>query len=363
MAKLSSDHLADAHQRFSRFIRLIRVLFIEFRSFFLCLVAAMALASFILYQFYPRSELPHQAMTWMQALYYAWLMIFFQTPLAYVEDWRIVPLYFGLPLLGLITVAEGVVHLGNLLFHSKRFSSEWQNMLAATFENHIVVCGLGNVGVRVVQHLHRLKENAVVIEQTPESRFINEMEKYDVPVLIGDARDVKVLENANIKKAKAIIAVTNNDLVNLEAVLTAREYSPGIRVVIRMFDQKLAKKIEKSLGISGAYSSSARSARLFAQAAISLDIVDSFEFAGTYINAIQVVIEPNMPLVGQTVDELRRRHEVTVLLHEKHDGELDWNPSPSNVLTVGDRLLIMTDLDGLKRLEPSTKKFTIPNIR
>ncbi len=363
MATGRTDHLALAGSRFSRFIRLMRVVFIEFRSFFIILVAAMALATTVLYQFYPRAEVPHQSLTVLQSGYYAWLMIFFQTPLPYVEDWRIVPLFFALPLLGLVTIAEGVVHLGNLLFHSKRFSSEWQNMLAATFENHIVVCGLGNVGVRVVQHLRRLKEDAVVIEQNPEGRFISEMAAYDVPVLVGDARDVKILETANIKKAKAIIAVTNNDLVNLEAVLTAREFSPNIRVVIRMFDQKLAKKIEKSLGIGGAYSSSARSARLFAQAAISLDIVDSFEFAGTYINAIQVLIEPNMPLVGQTVDELRRRHEVTVLLHEKHDGELDWNPSPSNVLTVGDRLLIMTDLDGLKRLEPSTKKFTIPNIR
>ena len=351
--------LDDLARKGRRNIALVRVVTLEFRGFFTCAAVAVLVSTLILHAFYPRSELPHPTMTWTQAVYYTWLMIFSQTPLNYVHDYRIVPLFFGLPLLGLVTIAEGVVHLGNLLFHSKRFSWEWQKMLAATLDNHVVVCGLGNVGVRVIQHLRRFDEPAVVIEQNAESRFINEMASYDVPVILGDARDVQVLQSANISKAKAIIAVTDNDLGNLEAALTAREHNPKIRVVIRMFDQKLAKKIEKSLGIEGAYSSSARSARLFAQAAISGDILDSFEFGGTVINAVQIVVEAGMLIVGQTVDDVRQKHEVTVLLQEKHDGEVDWNPSPSNILSVGDRLLIMTDRDGLKRLSHSTKKCTI----
>jgi Trk K+ transport system NAD-binding subunit len=160
---------------------------------------------------------------------------------------------------------------------------------------------------------------------------------------------------ANITKAKALLAVTNNDLVNLEAVLTARDLNPDIRVVMRMFDQKLAKQIDRALGIPHSYSSSARSARLFAQAAISGDILDSFEFAGTVINAVQLLVESGMELVGQTIDDVRK-HEVTVLLHEKSTGELDWNPSPNNTLNVGDKLLIMTDRDGINRLEKTAKK-------
>jgi K+/H+ antiporter YhaU regulatory subunit KhtT len=68
-----------------------------------------------------------------------------------------------------------------------------------------------------------------------------------------------------------------------------------------------------------------------------------------------------MLIVGQTVDDVRRTNEVTVLLQEKVNGELDWNPAPGNVLSVGDKLLIMTDQEGLKRLERSTRKAAIPN--
>lgn len=357
---MASGRVFYVERRSKQLMLLVRVLLKEFRGFFVIFICAVTISALLIYSFYPRADLPHERLSIMQTIYYVWLMLFFESPLTYVDDWRIAPLFFLLPLLGLVTIAEGVVHLGNLLFQHQRYSGEWQKMIASTFENHIVVCGLGNVGIRVVQHLRRFDETVTVIEHNAESRFVNEVAGIDVPVLMGDARDTQMLMVANIEKAKAIIAVTDNDLVNLEAVLTARELNPNIRVVVRMFDQKMAKKIEKNLGIHGAYSSSARSARLFAQAAISGDIVDSFEFGGTIINAIQLVIEANTGLVGQTIDDVRRQHEVTVLLQEKFGGEIDWNPSPNNILGVGDRLLIMTDRTGLKRLEPSMRKLSLP---
>lgn len=340
---------------------MFRVIFNEFQEFFIISTVAFCGSVALFYLYYPRADLPHQTLTLGQMAYYTWLMIFFESPLQYVDDWRLSPLFFLLPFLGLLTVAEGVVHLGNLLFHRKRHTKEWQRMIASTFENHIIVCGLGNVGVRVVQHLRSFAEDVIVIEADPTVRFIHEITGMDVPVLSGDARDSTLLEEARVRQAKAIIAVTDNDLANLEAVLTARELNPAIRVVMRMFDQKLAKKIEKNLLIDRAYSSSARSSRLFAQAAISENILDSFEFGGETINAVQMTIEANTTLVGQTVDEVRHHYEVTILLQEKPGGELDWNPSPSNTLSVGDKILMMTDRDGWRRIQEGAKQLSLPN--
>jgi voltage-gated potassium channel len=337
---------------FAHRCRVVQVLLNEFRTFFIVFIGSVTLSTALLFSFYP-PEIEKLSLGY--ATHSTLCIMFFNSPIKFVDDWRISWLFFVLPFLGLATIAQGVVNLSNVLFLQKRNSPEWQKMLAKSFENHSIVCGLGNVGVRVVEHLVKFGEPVVVIEKDPESRFTNEMVAYQVPVLQGDARDLQMLEMANIGKAKALLAVTDNDLVNLETVLTARDYNPNIRVVMRMFDQKLAKQIEKTLGIKNTYSSSARSARLFAQAAISGDILDSFEFAGTVINAVQLVLESGMDLVGQTIDDVRQ-HEVTVLLHEKATGELDWNPSPSNTLNVGDKLLIMTDRDGINRLEGKAKK-------
>lgn len=360
LRKTSLERAGKIQRRGRKFARLLKVIFKEFRGFLICASLAFTVSVCLLYLFYPRSEIPHEELTLAQTAYYTLLMIFFETPLPYVEDWRLSPLFFLLPLLGLVTIAEGAVHMSHLLFQRKRYSSEWQRMMAETFDNHIIVCGLGNVGIRVVEHLRSSDEEVVVIETKGDSRFLTETVARDVPVLIGDARDPSMLERANVKHARAIIAVTDNDLANLEAVLNAREANPEIRVVIRMFDQKLGQKMAKVLNIQGAFSSSARAGPLFAQAALSGQILDSFTFGGTVINAVELTVEPNTGLVGQTVDDLREKYEVTILLQERESGSLDWNPAPGNVLAVGDKLLVMTDPDGFKRLETATRKLSLP---
>jgi Trk K+ transport system NAD-binding subunit len=329
-------------QKLRRTWRLIRVIALQFRVFFLWTTVAFFGSTLVLYNIYPVKELPPHHHSLLGIAYDTLQMIFFQAPIPFVDDWRLAPLFFGLPLLGLVVIAEGVVHLGNLLFQHRMYSREWQEMLAATFENHIIVCGLGNVGFRVVQRLRRMGEQVVCIERDSDSPFLAEMEKYDVPILIGDARNVQTLENASINKCKALIAVTNDDLANLEAALSARELLPNLRVVIRIFDQKLANKIEKSFGINCVFSTSALSAPVFAQSALSGNILASFEFGDTLVNAFQMVVASDSAVLGMTVDNVRAKFEVTVLMHQRN-GQVDWNPPPDTKLNLGDKLLIITD--------------------
>lgn len=215
-------------------------------------------------------------------------------------------------------------------------------MLAASFENHIVVAGMGNVGYRTVEHLKRYGENVVCIERNAESSFLQELEQFQVPAVIGDVKNQHILEKASIRKAKAFLAVTDNDLANIEAALTVREMVPKIRIVIRVFDHKLAEKVEKTFGIDAAFSASALSAPVFAQAALSANLLASFEFGGAVVNAFQMTVAEKSPLKGLQIDQIRDRYEVTVLMHQR-ESSVDWNPPPSTLLMTGDKVLIMTD--------------------
>ena len=342
---LSADILRrgkTARSRLSQTWRLLKVFAFEFKYFAIWAVSASIASVLLLYFFYPKQELPAHHYTLLGFAYDTMLMTFFESPIPFVDDWRLVPVFFGLPILGLIVIAEGVVHFGSLLVHHKRYSKEWQKMLASTYENHIVVCGLGNVGFRVVEHLKRYEQDVVCIEQKTATQFVAEIERLNVPVIDGDATSLAALELAGVKKAKAVIAVTDNDLANLEIALNARELNPAIRAVVRMFDQRLAKKIEKSFGITCAFSTSALSAPVFAQSALSENILASFEFGHTTVNAFQLVVYPGLGFVGKKIDDIRHQYEVTVLMHERKD-HVDWNPPPTMVLEEGDKLLILTD--------------------
>ena len=195
----------------------------------------------------------------------------------------------------------------------------------------------------------KFEEEIVCIETREDSKFIAEMTRLRVPVLIADATRASVLEEANIKQAKALMALTDKDLNNLETALTARELNPEIRIVMRMFDQSLADKVKNSLGIECVYSASALAAPVFAQSVVSENLLSSFQFGSTLVNAYQIVIDEDSRFAGMKIDDVRKEYEITVLMHDRQ-GSVDWNPPTDIILTLGDKLLIVTEADGVKDL-------------
>lgn len=329
-------------RRLVRLLRLSRVMAGEFKLFLISASIAFVVSTVLLHHYYPIKELPPHHHSWLGVAYDTMQMVFFQSPIPFVDDWRLVPVFFGLPILGLVVIAEGVGHLGHLLVQNNLYTKEWQRMLAKTYDDHVIICGLGNVGFRVVEHLSRFGEDIVCVELNEDCPFLEDLRKYEVPVVFGDARRAQTLINANIQTAKALIVVTDNDLANLECALNARELRPGIRVVVRMFDQSLAQKIETAFGIQCAFSTSALSAPIFAQSALSKDILASFEFGSKLVNAYQYVVRSQCKAKGLTIDQLRNQFEVTVLMHERA-GNVDWNPCPTITLTEEDKLLLLTE--------------------
>lgn len=335
-------------------LRLLRVLFIEFRVFLLTVSVAFFASTLTLYFLYPLKELPPHHHTFLGVAYDTLLLTFFEQPIPFVDDWRLIPVFFGLPILGLLVIVDGAIRLGNLFVQARRFSQEWQKLVAASYQDHVIICGLGNVGKRVGEQLLKFEENIVFIESRKDSKFIGDMERYKIPVLILDATRPDSLEQANIRKAKALMALTDKDLNNLEIALTAKELNPDIRVVMRMFDQTLADKVKNSLGIKCVYSASALSAPVFAQSVVSENLLSSFEFGGTFINAYQLVVNEHSNFIGMKIDDVRANYETTILMHQRGEN-VDWNPPTDIVLASGDKLLLVTESDNVKELLAAEK--------
>ena len=118
---------------------------------------------------------------------------------------------------------------------------------------------------------------------------------------------------------------------------------------MRMFDQSLADKVKNSLGIECVYSASALAAPVFAQSVVSENLLSSFQFGSTLVNAYQIVIDEDSRFAGMKIDDVRKEYEITVLMHDRQ-GSVDWNPPTDIILTLGDKLLIVTEADGVKDL-------------
>ena len=113
-------------------------------------------------------------------------------------------------------------------------------------EGHVIVAGLGDIGIQVIRELHRDGLEVVVIDLETSGSHLQSI-RSSVSVLFGEARDSEVLNRANIKTAKALIVATGNDGINLGIGLAARSIEPNLRVVLRIFDQDLLHALNANL--------------------------------------------------------------------------------------------------------------------
>ncbi len=155
-------------------------------------------------------------------------------------------------------------------------------------DDHVVVIGLGNVGFRTAAHLAEMGLHVVVIDQTSEPDYRSFLSDSTI-FLAGDGRDPATLDRAAISSANGLVAATGDDAVNLSIALAAKELNPNCRVVTRMFDERLAEKVEEMMNIDAALSASRIAAPQFAAAAIDARVL----YAVVAENKLLVILPPD----------------------------------------------------------------------
>ncbi|HEX4948660.1 MAG TPA: NAD-binding protein [Blastocatellia bacterium] len=131
--------------------------------------------------------------------------------------------------------------------------------------DHVLVVGMGAVGLKVVEELLERGERVTVIEDDANGRFMPTIYALRVPTIIGDAKLERTLRDAGLPNAKALLSVTSDDLTNLEIGLNAKSLSPNTRVVLRIYDYVLAQALYERLEIHFAFSASAIAAEELAK--------------------------------------------------------------------------------------------------
>ncbi|MCE7873699.1 hypothetical protein DYH09_25445 [bacterium CPR1] len=284
-----------------------------------------------------------------QGCYAMFTLIFFQPELDFppANEPGLRFMFFAVPLVGLGFLAEGLLRFGVLLFNKSMRGEKWQVVLASTYSNHIILCGLGHVGYRIAQELHQLGEDFVCVAR--ESKFIEYIKRLDIPVLVGDARDELLMESLNVTRAKAIIIATDDDLANLETAINARSRNPGIRIVVRMFDPELAQKVQSAFGIHLAFSTSHLAAPAVALAAVDKRVMHSFYVGDELLNVVELEVEPGSRYVGKTLEEFEADALVTVVVHRRGEAAQP-HPAASVTLQAQDMLTLLCSVKTLGEL-------------
>ncbi|MBF0319676.1 MAG: NAD-binding protein [Nitrospirae bacterium] len=147
---------------------------------------------------------------------------------------------------------------------------------------HVILCGVGDVGVRVLEELLTLGEKVLAIEKNPDNKYIPILRQRNVPFIISDAALEETLRLANLRHAKSIICATDDDMKNLEIGLNAITVKKHMRVVLRIFDREFAHMIQKHFDIHVALSSAAIAAPAFGLATGAVHAHSDTEILGIF---------------------------------------------------------------------------------
>ncbi len=218
-------------------------------------------------------------------------------------------------------------------------------------QNHVILCGLGQVGYRVATELQRFDTQFTVVELDSSSPFVSPITEQGIPVIFEDARKTDVLIKAGLERASAVIACTDNDLANVEIALDAREVRPDVRVVLRLFDQTLASKIVNSFDIEAAFSASALAAPAFAAAAVDPSVQDSFYVGDVLFVHSTFWVPAASPLTRESVWDLWGKYHVTTLSFTDASGSVDLHPGPTVHVPPDSRIAVVGPYDQVQRVQ------------
>lgn len=98
---------------------------------------------------------------------------------------------------------------------------------------HVIVVGLGQVGLRLCQTLRQLGVPVVGVEREPAAPNLRLARSMGIPVVLAHGEDREVLARLGLGRAGALAAVGSHELDNIAVAVAAHGVAPDVRVVLR----------------------------------------------------------------------------------------------------------------------------------
>jgi Trk K+ transport system NAD-binding subunit len=219
---------------------------------------------------------------------------------------------------------------------------------------HVVIVGLGSVGMGVIEGVLSGGLELVVVERADTNRYLNEVRRHGVPLVIGDATLGQTLDSVNLSRAAAVAIMTSDDMVNIEVGLAVRdrlgERWAEVPVVLRVFDRELGARLEQSFGFRHVWSTAAISAPWLVGAVLGMDVLFSFYVGNHPFLLARLQVGAGGGLEGLAMNELGARIRVIAIGRSDSGGELDYPPRRDTRLLAGDDAYLAGPYDELQRV-------------
>ncbi len=249
-----------------------------------------------------------------------------------------------LMLLGAMFVAVFFALVTNTLI-SRRIEESLGRRRITGLSGHILVIGLGSVGIQVASRLAAAGSDVVVVEKHDSNRHLGQARALGVPVVIADATLPETLDSVSLTSASAVAVLTSDDLANLETGLAVRDQL-GERwdrtpVVLRMFDPQLARSVRHNFGFSYVRSTAALAAPWFVGVALGLDVRSTFYVGDEPLLVARLTVTEGGGLNGLAMRDMAARTRVLAIRRAADQAILEHPPRRGTRLRSGDQAYLI----------------------
>ena len=114
-------------------------------------------------------------------------------------------------------------------------------------DDYVIIIGCGRLGANLANMLSNIGANVLIMDESRES-FRRLDSNYGGLTVVGSGTDSDKLREAQIDRASAVIAVTNDDNTNIMIAQIARELFSVKKVIARLHDPE-CEVVYQELGI------------------------------------------------------------------------------------------------------------------
>jgi len=256
---------------------------------------------------------------------------------------------------GVVRVPHGdeEVHVGDEVY----FAVETPHMIRAMRAfghdeleaRRVVIVGGGNVGLFLARQLEEEHQTVSIklIEAIPErANFIASMLKKTI-VIQGNALDNEILDEANTGTAETVVAVTENDEVNILASLLAKR--AGCRRAITLINNAAYPPLMSSLGIDVSVNPRAITVSSVLHYVRRGRIRSVYSIKDGIVEVIEGEAVETSSLVGSPLRDVKLPEGIVVGAVVR--GEAVLIPRGGTIIEPKDRVILITPANTVRRAE------------
>jgi trk system potassium uptake protein TrkA len=220
---------------------------------------------------------------------------------------------------------------------------------ADSLTHRVIVMGGGNIGLMLAADIEQNTPGIVtrIIEKKQERAEYVARHLKQTEVLCGDVLDAEVLSEANVQSSETIVAVTDDDKVNILASLLAKRNGAGR--ALTLLNNMAYSSLVTSLGVDAVISPQAITVSTILQHIRQGRMRSAHSLRDGSVEVIEAEARETSHIIGLTVDDVHIKGAIIVAALAR-DNEVIVAPSRM-IIRVKDRLILAVSKEAVKKVE------------